>query len=132
MIPQSEAEVNMEILRGDNAGDAFENANFYDYCGNANSIEANKVCTERILDSRSVETYFATECKGSEACEIDMNKFNLAGIRNEDMERCMKKYSVYYLQYDCRLDEDYKKTGLAIALIGCLSCLYFMYLIYYL
>lgn len=30
------------------------------------------------------------------------------------------------------MDEDYKKTGLAIALIGCLSCLYFIYLIYYL
>ena len=30
------------------------------------------------------------------------------------------------------MDDDYKKTGLAIALIGALSCLYFMYLIYYL
>lgn len=61
-----------------------------------------------------------------------MGNFKRENIRKADYEHCMRKYSVYYLQYDCKLDEDYKKTGLLIALIGCISCLYFMYLIYYL
>lgn len=84
---------------------------YYDYCGDPNKIELTKQCTTEMLNSKALRNVFQRDCYGKKSCKLDFRKFKPKDLINDDTpvpSYCKGKFTTYYLQYDCHLEDDYK------------------------
>ena len=91
-----------EISSADKSKSPFSN----DFCGSSNSHDRIKKCSQKYLDSKSLEESFNEICKGRNQCEINLVDYVNTAILDTEKE-CVSDLSTVYIQYTCDFKDVY-------------------------